>query len=115
VHEVARKEKRTRFTALLHHVTAHLLRDSYYALKRSAAPGVDGMTWKEYETDLGNRLHGSTQPSPSGDERSLLREPTYRKPTDGEDPWASSTRPSDSPSACMLGFGLKAFSNRPAA
>jgi len=56
VREVARKEKRTRFTALLHHVTADLLRDSYYALKRSAAPGVDGMTWREYETDLGNRL-----------------------------------------------------------
>ena len=37
VREVARKEKRTQFTALLDHVTVHLLRDSYYALKRSAA------------------------------------------------------------------------------
>src|SRR5215470_11033397 len=51
VRKAARKDKRTRFTALLHHVTVNLLRDSYYALKRDAAPGVDG-TWQEYETDL---------------------------------------------------------------
>ena len=47
VRKAARKDKRTRFTALLHHVTVDLLRDSYYALKRGAAPGVDGVTWKE--------------------------------------------------------------------
>jgi RNA-directed DNA polymerase len=56
VREVARKDKRTRFTALLHHVTVNLLRDSYYALKRGAAPGVDGITWQEYETDLNEKL-----------------------------------------------------------
>jgi RNA-directed DNA polymerase len=56
VREVARKEKRKKFTALLHHMTESLLRDSYYALKRNAAPGVDGVTWKEYETDLKKRL-----------------------------------------------------------
>jgi hypothetical protein len=39
-----------RFTALLHHLTVGLLRDSFYALKRKAAPGVDGVTWQEYET-----------------------------------------------------------------
>lgn len=56
VRKVARKDKRTRFTALLHHVTFNLLRDSFHALKREAAPGVDGMTWKEYETDLDDKL-----------------------------------------------------------
>jgi RNA-directed DNA polymerase len=56
VREVARREKRTRFSALLHHVTVPRLRDSFYALKRDAAPGVDGVTWKEYETDLDKRL-----------------------------------------------------------
>jgi RNA-directed DNA polymerase len=56
VRKVAREEKRTRFTALLHHVTAELLRDSFYSLKREAAPGVDGVTWKEYETGLETRL-----------------------------------------------------------
>src|SRR6516164_206264 len=56
VRKAARKDKRTRFTALLHHVTIILLRDSYYALKRDAAPGVDGVTWQEYETDLDEKL-----------------------------------------------------------
>jgi len=61
VREAAKKDKKSKFTALLHHVTVDLLRDSYYALKRGAAPGVDGVTWQEYgkglEERLGN-LHG---------------------------------------------------------
>jgi RNA-directed DNA polymerase len=48
VREVAGWDKRTQFSALLHHVTPGLLRDSYHALKRDAAPGVDGVTWQEY-------------------------------------------------------------------
>src|SRR5208282_5193388 len=73
VREVARRDKRTRFSALLHHVTTALLRESYYSLKREAAPGVDGVTWHEYETgldeklvDLHRRIHRGTyraQPS----------------------------------------------------
>jgi group II intron reverse transcriptase/maturase len=57
VRERARKNKQERFTALLHHVTPQLLRESFHALKRKAAPGVDGVTWKEYETGLGDRLN----------------------------------------------------------
>src|ERR1051325_9569617 len=56
VREAAKKDKKLRFTALLHHVTVDLLRDSYYALKRKAAPGVDGVTWQEYGPDLEERL-----------------------------------------------------------
>jgi RNA-directed DNA polymerase len=56
VREVARRDKRTRFSALLHHVTTALLRESYYSLKRKAAPGVDGVTWHEYETGLDEKL-----------------------------------------------------------
>jgi group II intron reverse transcriptase/maturase len=56
VRKAARKDKRTRVTALLHHVTFDLLRGSFYALKREAAPGIDGVTWKEYETDLDEKL-----------------------------------------------------------
>jgi RNA-directed DNA polymerase len=41
---------------LLHHLTINLLRDSFYALKRQAAPGVDGVSWQEYETGLEDRL-----------------------------------------------------------
>ena len=56
VRQKARKDKQERFTALLHHVTVELLQQSFSALKREAAPGVDGMTWKEYETGLAERL-----------------------------------------------------------
>ena len=56
VRERARSNKQERFTTLLHHMTIGLLRDSFYALKRKAAPGVDGMTWPEYETGLEERL-----------------------------------------------------------
>jgi len=56
VRRVARERKQERFTALLHHLTVDLLRDSYYALKRNAAPGVDGVRWREYEDGLEGRL-----------------------------------------------------------
>jgi len=56
VRKGARERKQERFTALLHHLSVGLLRDSFYALKRQASPGVDGVTWQEYETGLGDRL-----------------------------------------------------------
>ena len=73
VRKAAREQKELKFTALLHHLTVDLLRDSFYALKRSAAPGVDGVTWREYEAgledrlaDLHNRVHrGAYRAQPS--------------------------------------------------
>src|SRR5262245_59664428 len=56
VRQAARRDKELKFTALLHHVTVNLLRESFYAMKRTAAPGVDGVTWQEYETGLEDRL-----------------------------------------------------------
>ena len=56
VRHVARQRKKERFTALLHHVTPDLLRTAFFALKRQAAPGVDGLTWQAYEADLDRRI-----------------------------------------------------------
>src|SRR6202165_298965 len=56
VRKAARENKERKFTALLHHLTVDLLRESFYSLKRKAAPGVDGVTWQEYETGLEDRL-----------------------------------------------------------
>jgi group II intron reverse transcriptase/maturase len=56
VRQRAQVRKKERFTALLHHVTPNLLRRSYEALKKDAAPGLDGVTWREYETGLEDRL-----------------------------------------------------------
>jgi RNA-directed DNA polymerase len=56
VRERARQEKQERFTALLHHVSIDLLRAAFFRLKRDAAPGVDGLTWREYEQNLEAKL-----------------------------------------------------------
>src|SRR6478672_1310451 len=56
VRQAARLRKKERFTALLHHVGIDLLRRAFYALQRDAAPGVDGLTWRDYEADLEPRL-----------------------------------------------------------
>src|SRR6202162_3258453 len=71
--KAARDNKEMKFTALLHHLTVDLLRESFYSLKRKAAPGVDGVTWQEYEdgledrlTDLHGRVHrGAYRATPS--------------------------------------------------
>ena len=56
VREAAQRDKGLRFTTLLHHVNEKLLLDSFYVLKRQAAPGVDRVTWSEYEEGVQGRL-----------------------------------------------------------
>src|SRR3954465_9934660 len=51
VRQAARQRKKERFTALLHHLSVDLLREAFLALRRDAAPGVDGLTWQDYEAD----------------------------------------------------------------
>jgi hypothetical protein len=62
-------------TALLHHLSLSQLRERFYALKRQASPGVDGVTWAEYET-VGQNIGplGAQCPSP------LERKPLGRNP-----------------------------------
>ncbi len=56
VRQAAKQRKKERFTALFHHLSVDLLREAFFALRRDAAPGVDGLTWTEYEADLEPRL-----------------------------------------------------------
>jgi retron-type reverse transcriptase len=73
VRKAARQRKKEQFTSLLHHMNVDLLRTAFYALKRKAAPGVDGMMWADYEADLEPRLEdlhgrvhrGAYRPRPS--------------------------------------------------
>jgi RNA-directed DNA polymerase len=73
VRQAARQRKKERFTALLHHVNPDTLLVAFYALKRKAAPGVDGVRWDDYEAeleprlaDLHGRIHrGAYRPQPS--------------------------------------------------
>jgi RNA-directed DNA polymerase len=56
IRKVAKERKQERFTALLHHVDVPMLRTAFYALRRDAAPGADGLTWQDYEADLDRRI-----------------------------------------------------------
>src|SRR3954464_3090004 len=56
VRQAARHRKKERFTALLHHLSPGLLREAFLALRRDAAPGADGLTWRDYEAELEPRL-----------------------------------------------------------
>ena len=47
--EAAKQRRKEKFTALFHHLSVDLLREAFLTLKRDAAPGVDGLTWIEYQ------------------------------------------------------------------
>ena len=73
VRQRAKEKRQEKFTALLHHLSVDVLRESYFALQRKAAPGVDGETWQQYGAglegrliDLHSRVHrGAYQAKPS--------------------------------------------------
>ena len=56
IRKVAKERKKERFTALLHHISTDLLEEAFFELKKDAAPGVDGLMWKDYEADLERKL-----------------------------------------------------------
>src|SRR6266542_1939000 len=56
IRKVAKEKKKERFTALFHHISMDLLEEAFYELKENAAPGVDRLTWTDYEADLERRL-----------------------------------------------------------
>ena len=56
VREAAQRDKQMRFNNLLHHVTPDLLRASFFDLKKSASPGIDGVTWAQYAEDFETRI-----------------------------------------------------------
>lgn len=58
VRQAARRNRRLRFTAPLHRITPQLLVDSFFSLRKNAAAGVDGVTWREYEKIFPQRVAG---------------------------------------------------------
>src|SRR5215475_10544260 len=58
IRQTARERKKERFTALFHHINVELLRDAFFAIRREAAPGVDGVTWQDYATNVEINLQG---------------------------------------------------------
>jgi retron-type reverse transcriptase len=56
VREVALRNRRERFTSLMHHMTPDLLAWAFQQLKPKAAPGVDGVTWEQYAVALDGNI-----------------------------------------------------------
>src|SRR3981189_2534326 len=84
VRQAARQRKRERFTALLHHISVDCLRMAFFALKRDAASGVDGLTWPTYEADLDRNLTDLHERVHRGAYRALPSRRTYIPKADGK-------------------------------
>ena len=83
IRKVARERKKERFTALLHHITIDWLSEAFIELKRDAAPGIDGLTWRTYEADLDRNLTDLHERVHRGAYRALPSRRTYIPKPDG--------------------------------
>jgi group II intron reverse transcriptase/maturase len=83
IRQAAKLRKKERFTSLLHHVSVDLLRLSFFALKKDAAPGVDGLAWQDYETNLEDNLENLHDRVHRGAYRALPSRRQYIPKADG--------------------------------
>ena len=83
IRQAAKLRKKERFTTLLHHVSVELLRLSFFALKKDAAPGVDGLAWRDYETSLEGNLEDLHDRVHRGAYRALPSRRQYIPKADG--------------------------------
>jgi RNA-directed DNA polymerase len=84
VRKAARLKRKEKLTALLHHINVDSLREAFFALKRDAAPGVDGVTWRAYEEDLEGNLTDLSSRVHRGAYRALPSRRTYIPKADGK-------------------------------
>ena len=83
IRQVARERRKERFTSLLHHVSVDMLREAFGELKQNAAPGVDGLTCRDYETDLERNLEDLHSRVHRGAYRALPSRRVYIPKADG--------------------------------
>ena len=83
IRDAVNRNRKEKLTALLHHVNVDVLRAAFFALKRRAAPGIDAVTWEDFEQarepNLAS-LHGRLQ---AGAYRALPSRRTYIPKADG--------------------------------
>lgn len=84
VREAAQRDRKCRFTNLLHHLTPELLRASFFDLKKQAAPGVDGETWRDYAKDFECRIDDLHSRIHRGAYRAMPSKRTYIPKADGK-------------------------------
>jgi len=83
IRQAAKQRRKERFTALFHHISVELLRLSFVALKKDAAPGVDGLTWQDYEADLDRKIEDLHDRVQRGAYRALPSRRQYIPKPDG--------------------------------
>ena len=83
IRKVAKERKKERFTALFHHISIDLLEEAFYELKENAAPGVDRLTWTDYEADLERKLEVLHDRVQRGAYRALPSRRVYIPKSDG--------------------------------
>ena len=84
IRRVAKERKKEKFTALLHHISIDLLGEAFFELKKDAAPGVDGLTWRTYEADLDRNLTDLHERVHRGAYRALPSRRRYILKADGK-------------------------------
>ena len=83
IRKVARERRKERFTALFHHISVDLLVEAFSELNEDAAPGVDRLTWKDYEADLACNIEGLHDRIQRGAYRALPSRRVYVPKPDG--------------------------------
>jgi RNA-directed DNA polymerase len=83
IRKVARERKQEKFTALVHHISIDLLAAAFFELKQDAAPGVDRLTWTDYEADLERNLEDLHDRVQRGAYRALPSRRVYIPKPDG--------------------------------
>jgi group II intron reverse transcriptase/maturase len=83
VREAARKDRKLRFTNLLHHLTPELLRESFWHLKKHAAAGIDDVTWHDYAADSERRINDLVERIHRGTYRAQPSKRAYIAKSDG--------------------------------
>src|ERR1700736_6248670 len=83
IRKVAKERKKEKLTALFHHISIDLLEEAFYELKENAAPGVDRLTWKDYEAGLERKLEDLHDRVHRGAYRALPSRRVYIPKPDG--------------------------------
>jgi RNA-directed DNA polymerase len=83
IRKVAKERKKEKFISLLHYMSTDLLDKAFYELKADAAPGVDRLTWKDYEADLERNLEDLHDRVQRGAYRALPSRRVYIPKPDG--------------------------------
>ena len=83
IRQAAKQRKKEKFTTLFHHISVELLRLSFFAIKKDAAPGVDGLTWQDYEADLDRKIEDLHDRVQRGAYRALPSRRQYIPKPDG--------------------------------